>query len=739
MKKLAIILIAVSISLCFGQWKDLTVKEAVVAPPFKIASIGHWKWIDDTNELLFFDLKKYDNSMLKYHVDPNATAPSIFKCSLETGDTTLFLDGRNFIFDNQNLNLYDFIYHPESNKLILVADQIKIWRHSRSAVCYLYDIENGKIKKFAKGNRVRNVKYSPNGQSIAYVGSDNNLYVYSIINNNIEQITKDGSFEILNGHFGWVYEEEFGSYDAYRWSPDSKHIAFIREDQTNVKRFPMMDELFQYPKVYWHHYPKVGETNPILNIGIANAENGRTRWLNIASVEEMYHPRIKWLSEEQSTSGPQELIVTRINRHQNRLEFVKYPINSKNGDVFWKDESEAWISLTDDVFFLKDGSFITLSERSGYKHIYHFDSQGELIKQVTTGDWEVYDIVAFDEKSSIVCFRGKKDSVLEANIYAVNIDGSDFKRLSDKLGWHDIEFSPKFDFFIDTYSTANDPKDITLHRADGQKVRDLAITDREQFIDYGFSETKFIQIPTSDDGTLLNASITLPRDFDPDKKYPVIVYGYSGPGSQTVLNRRGRGYWDRYMNQEGYIYFSIDPRGTGGRGTDFKYLSYLDISKWVVKDQVEGAKYLRSLPYVDPDRIGIWGWSGGGTMTSLCMTLGAPHFQVGVAVAGNFDFRLYDTIWTERYMGLLEENFEGYHNASPVTYADLLEGKLLVIHGTMDDNVHLQHATLLMEKFVEADIHADFLTYAGRNHRINTGNAFYHLWTRVTNYFKEYL
>jgi dipeptidyl-peptidase-4 len=454
--------------------------------------------------------------------------------------------------------------------------------------------------------------------------------------------------------------------------------------------------------------------------------------------EEMYFPRMKWLESSQTESGKQELVVTRINRYQNRLELLRYDIKKGKGKVFWTDESEAWIELTDDLFFLKDGSFITLSEHSGYQHVYHYDKHGTLINAVTSGDWEVSGITSLDEKNRTVYFSSKKESVIESNLYSVKFDGSDFKLLSDKLGSHRVRFSPTNSYYIDYYSSANSAMAIALYQADGTKVRELSVTDMEQFEDYGFSEVKFIQVQTSDDSTLLNAMIALPRDFDPTKKYPVIVFGYSGPGSQVVVNRQG-GLWNKYLNQEGYITFSIDPRGTGGRGTAFKYLAYKDIGKWVAHDQVEGAKYLSSLPYVDENRIGIWGWSGGGYMTALCMTKGAPHFKVGVAVAGNYDLKLYDTIWTERYMGLLGENTDGYKNASVFSYTDKLEGKLLVVHGTMDDNVHFQHATQLMEEFVKADKHADFISYASRAHGIRSGNSTFHLWTKITNYFMDNL
>lgn len=736
MKKIHILLLLVMVSVITAQWKDLSLEDVFKNRPFKYAFIGQWneyayigqwKWSPDTDDYLFFKM------------DTTIKARSLYKYNLVTGDTLLFLAGDKFAYEGENLTIVDYTINTKSDKILLVTDQQRIWRHSRSAIYYLYDMNSDRVKQVAKGNRLRNVKFSPDGKSIAYVNSDNNLYVFNINANKKVRLTKDGSSNILNGHFGWVYEEEFGSFDAYRWSPDSKYIAFVREDQTYVKQFPLMNELLTYPEIQWIHYPKVGEKNPVLNIGIVNVNTRRTKWLDLSASEEMYYPRMKWLESHQTESGNQELVVTRINRHQNRLELLRYDIKKGKGRVFWKDESEAWVNLTDDLFFLKDGSFITLSERSGYQHIYHFDSNGKLINAITSGNWEVSGITAIDDKKETVYLNGKKDSVIESNLYSVKLDGSDFKLLSENLGSHRVRFSPSNSYYIDFYSTANNPLAITLHKSDGSKVRDLAITDKTQFDEYGFSKTKFIQIPTSDDSTMLNAKITLPRNFDSNKKYPVIVYGYSGPGSQTVVNRQGRGLWDRYMNQEGYITFSIDPRGTGGRGTEFKYLSYKDIGKWVVTDQVEGAKYLSSLSYVDGSRIGIWGWSGGGYMTALCMTKGAPNFKVGVAVAGNYDLKLYDTIWTERYMGLLDENAEGYKNASVFTYADKLEGKLLVIHGTNDDNVHPQHATQLMEEFMKADKHADYLTYANRNHRIRGENTTFHLWTKITNYFMENL
>lgn len=727
MKKYRLLLgLSILTTITFAQWKDLTLEDVFKRPPFKYASLGQWQWLPDHDAYLFFK------------VDTTIKTRSIYKYDLVKGDTTLFISGDKFKYNDYLLSVDGYTIHPKSHKILLITKQERIWRHSRSAIYYIYDIDTKEVSEVAVGARLRNVKFSPNGEFLAYLKEDNNLYALNINDDKEIKLTKDGSTNILNGHFGWVYEEEFSSYDAYRWAPDNQHIAFVREDQTEVKLFPLINEMSTYPVIKKHHYPKVGEKNPVLNIGVVNIKNKRTKWLDLTADEEMYYPRMTWLYPEQSVSGKMELVVTRINRHQNLLQLLRFNISKGIGYVFWEDKSEAWIDLTDDLFFLKDGSFITLSERSGFRHIYHFDNNGKLIKQITDGNWEVSGINKLDEKNKIIYFDGKKKSVIESRLYSVKFDGSNFRLLTKEVGWHRARFSPSGAYYVDALSSSEMPYSYILYKSNGEKVRELSITDTEQFAEYGFNKTKFLQIPTSDDGTLLNAMITLPRDFDPNKKYPVIVYGYSGPGSQVVANRATR-LWDRYMNQEGYITFSVDPRGTGGRGTEFKFLAYKDIGKWVVHDQIEGANYLKSLPYVDGDRIGMWGWSGGGYMTAICMTAGAPNFNVGVAVAGNYDLKLYDTIWTERYMGLLNENPEGYENANVLTHADKLQGKLLLIHATGDDNVHSQHTMQLMDEFVRVDKHADMLLYAGRTHGIYGGNTTFHLWTAITNYFMENL
>ncbi|MFC1581761.1 prolyl oligopeptidase family serine peptidase, partial [Candidatus Neomarinimicrobiota bacterium] len=387
----------------------------------------------------------------------------------------------------------------------------------------------------------------------------------------------------------------------------------------------------------------------------------------------------------------------------------------------------------------EDGSFIRTSERSGYNHIYHFDRDGNMLGAVTSGEWEVSNLIAVDLISTKVFFTGKHESVIESHFYSINLDGSDFKRLTDQTGWHRINMNPDASIYIDSFSNTRRPLAISGFLSSGEMLREISITDISQYHEYSWSYPENFQIETSDNRTKLNAMITYPRDFNPDKKYPVLIYGYSGPASQVVGNFWDRRGWHQFMSQQGYIIFSVDHRGTGGRGTAFKHLAYKDIGKWMVNDQIEGVSYLKSLPFVDENRIGVWGWSGGGYLTAMCMTKGAPHFNVGIAVAPVTDFRWYDTIWTERYMGLLSDNESGYESASAISYIDQLEGKLLLIHGTGDDNVHSQNSFRMVQEAVTARKQIDMFFYPNKNHGIRGPKTTYHLYSKMTNYILENL
>ena len=632
-------------------------------------------------------------------------------------------------------------YHTTGNQnhLLITGPQRQIWRHSYVAPYYLYDIEDKSLIALAKNDpELQNVSLSPDGKHVAYA-KHNNLYVADVETGESKALTTDGSENILNGVFDWVYEEEFGRADAYRWSPDGRRIAFWHTDQTRVKSFTLLDELPHYSVATHLKYPKVGEQNAIVKIGVVDIVSGNTVWIDLGDHDDIYIPRIDW------TNDKNVLAIQRLNRRQNDLELLFADVSNGRTRPVLHDASDTWIDVTDDFIFLKKSDqLLWTSEKSGFRHIYLNDYKGQQIAQLTEGNWEVESIIGADEANGWVYFYGFKESPSEHDIYRVKLNGSGFERVSTNLrGWHTAHFSPNYLHYVGFSSNVQTPTRVELRRAGGELVRVLEANPIAALAEYNMVYPEFLDITTSD-GATLNAFMMKPADFDPAKKYPVLVYGYGGPGSRQVINRWGRGslfrhlqqtLWHQLMTEKGYIIFCVDNRGTGNRGKAFKDLAYGDLSKWSVNDQIEGAKYLAGLPYVDAGRIGFWGWSGGGYLTCLMMTRGADYFKAGIAVASVSDFRNYDTIWTERYMNLLSENKAGYDAANVNNYAGLLKGKLLLVHGSGDDNVHPQNTLQFVNELIAKNKPFDMMIYPNRNHRISGGNTSLHLFSKFTEYF----
>ncbi len=709
--------VLINLSCLFGQFTDITLEDVFLEKKYDPVKLENTAWLETNNSLLF----SYSDSVLNdiYYFNKGMSQPE------------LFYSINSFAVDGVQLEIESFQINSTGTYLLIRSEAKRVWRNSRNGIYYLVELANNRISQLSVSNtNLRNAKFSPDGKNVAYVRK-NDLYCFKISKSREQQLTNDGSDNIINGQFGWVYEEEFGSADGYRWSPDSKTIAFWREDQTQVQRYLLFDELKQYPTTRSFAYPKVGETNPVVNIGIVDLKRGRTRWMDTDQEYETYIPRIEW------TEKRDQLAIMRMNRRQNRVEVLFG--NTKTGEcaLILTDEDSCWVDVTDDWRFLKDGSFLWTSERSGYRHIYHHSENGSLINQLTDGEWEVTEIIALDEKAGNLYFTGKLQSPLEQHFYSVPLTGGDPKKLTTGSGYHKIKDLLDSPFFIDHFSSLSNPGIIYLLDNTGKQLSTLVDSQADLFANLDLTYPDLITVTTSDQSTVLNAKLTLPADFDPQLKYPVIVFGYGGPGSQVVTDRwGGRSYlWHQYLSQQGFICFSIDNRGTGGQGKAFKILAYGDLGNWLVNDQIEGVKYLRSLPYVDADRIGIWGWSGGGYMTAMCLTEGYEYFQVGVAVAPVTDFRLYDTIWTERYMGLLPDNTAGYENASVFNYIDNFSGKLLLIHGTGDDNVHPQNSLKLADAFVKKGKFIDQYYYANKNHSIRGKYTSYNVYKRIADYF----
>ncbi len=718
MKKTVILLAFAICSNLFGG-KRLTLEDVTGESPFEIASLGKIVWISGEDAYTF--LKQSNDVRSLYRVD------------LMTDDTTLFLDGEQLKFNGSSVVVTNYSFSQDGHKILIQTDREKIWRRTNWGTYWIYNRETDEMVPVSKNNqRLRNVKFSPDGKMVAYVREDNNLYTFEIGRKRERQLTRTGTDVVLNGHFGWVYEEEFSIYDAYRWSPDSKTIAYWEENQSRVPVFTMINELELYPVTTEIRYPKAGQTNPTMRIGVVKATGGATRWMDIGDNRDMYYPRIYWHSSEQ-------LLVMRMRRLQNRWDLlICNPKSGKKKQGLMEMDENGWVSVHDNYRFLEKDEIVWISERSGYQHLYRHTLKGEELAQLSDGQWEATRIVHLDEERGVVYFMANKASVAESHLYSVSFDGTGLKQLTTEKGNHSVQFSPLGEYFVDSYSSVSQPSKIVLKKQDGTTVRIIKETEKNQFDDYDWSIPQFVTFKTHDGAATLDGIVILPVGYKKGKKYPMMVYGYGMPGTQIVRDRWG-GLWNQFLAQEGFIVFSMDARGMSGRGEVFKNLSYGDMSRYLAKDHVAGIDYMVREWGADPDRVGAWGWSGGGYFTGLMLTKNGSHFKAGVSVAPVMDFRLYDTIYTERSMGLPQDNEAGYDSTSVFSYVDNLQGHLLVIHATGDDNVHSQNTTQLVEKFVNAQQPLEVFYYPNRDHGIRGGNSRIHLYTKMFNHLREHL
>lgn len=724
MRLTAIVIVIAGIILLRGQEKkQLTVEDIFGSKKFTTKTVKEIHWLAEGSGFTY---------LMSY---PDSAANTIYLYNISTGEKSTALDGQSLTYNGNLIPISGYEWSPDEKHLLISGRRKRIWRHSRESSWYIYDVAEKKIVALANENpSIQNAKISPDGKSVGYM-LDNNLFVADIRTAQSKALTMDGNADILNAVFDWVYEEEFGSEDAWRWSPDGQKIAFWKTDQSRVKSFVYsLDQLPLYNVAHVLKYPKVGEENSIVNIGVVDIKTGETTWMNLGAETDIYIPRIEW------TNSSNTLAIERLNRKQNKMELLFADVSTGRTKLIVTDTDPAWVDVTDDLNFIGEDQFVWTSEKSGFRHIYLYDYSGNLIKQITSGEWEVESVEDVDEANGWVYFYGMKETPLEKHIYRVKLDGSELQRISPRNGWHDADFSPDFEYYVDTFSDAKTPNQYLLCNSDGEVVRTVEENGIKAFNEYQMVYPEFSTFRTTD-GVELNAYMIKPADFDPAKKYPALVYGYGGPGSQRVINQWGgsRGLWHQLMAQKGFVVFCVDNRGTGGRGKAFKNLAYGDISKWAVNDQIEGAKYLATLPFVDASRIGFWGWSGGGYLTCMVLTRGADYFKTGVAVASVTDFRNYDTIWTERYMGLLSENETGYDNANVLNYAKLLRGNLLLIHGSGDDNVHYQNTIQFAQKLIDEGKQFDLMVYPNKDHRISGGNTQEHLYNKITDYFLDNL
>jgi dipeptidyl-peptidase-4 len=662
-------------------------------------------------------------------------APAVVKINLATGqEAGILLDGSKL-----GVNFSSYSFNADETKALIASDVESIYRRSTKGIFYVVDIASGQKQQLMNGEKISYATLSPNNDQVAFV-KENNLYVVDLASNKLTQITGDGEWnKIINGAADWVYEEEFSMAQAFKWSPDGKKIAFIRFDETQVPEFNMQLWGSLYPQDYKFKYPKAGEKNSFVSIHVYDVNSGKTQKVDSGTETDIYLPRIYW------TQDANQLAFIRLNRLQNQLDLLHADASTGTSKLILSEASKTYVDLeyNDDLQYLSDGkTFIRTSERDGFKHIYHHNLDGSLIRQITSGNWEVTSMVGADEKAKKLYYISTEASPLERNFYVINLDGRGKKALSSSKGTHAINMSPDRKFYIDYYSTAESPARVTLNDASGKEIKVLEDNQdlKDRLSDYAFGKKEFFSFSTVD-GTALNGYLIKPADFDPNKKYPLLMYVYGGPGSQNVLNAWGstRDFWHQSLVSEGFIVACIDNRGTGARGRDFKHATYTNLGKLETIDQIEGARHLAKMSFVDPARVGIWGWSYGGYMSSLALMVGNDVFKTAIAVAPVTTWRYYDTIYTERYLQTPQLNAAGYDDNSPITHVNKLKGNFLLIHGTGDDNVHFQNTVDLVEALIVADKQFETFYYPNKNHGIYGGNTTWHLYTQMTNFLKRKL
>ena len=630
--------------------------------------------------------------------------------------------------------IQDYTFSHDESKVLVLNEQQPIYRHSFLGKYHVVNLsKNGKTTALNNGNWVQEPKFSPDGRFVAFI-SGNNLYYQDFSSEKITQITFDGEKnKIINGLADWVYEEEFGHADMYQWTKNSESLVFVKFDESQVKEMNM--QVFNgnlYPQDFRFKYPKAGEENSKVSVYTYDLKLNKSTQINLANFEAYYIPQVF------QTAQPNEIAIATSNRHQNKLEIIK--INTKNYSTkkILTETDAAWIE-TDNLSleFLEDNSFLWASERDGFRHFYWYTPDGKLKKQITKGNWEITDYYSFNPKNSEILVQTTEKGSTNRVVSKINIKTGKKQIVSELNGTNNADFSKSFQYFINTHSSAEQPNTYTLRDFNGKTLRELQNNNSalKKLQSDGFVNKEFFQIPNKN-GDQMNAWMIKPKDFSPNKKYPVLMYQYSGPGSQQVSNAwDGRNtIWFNLLAQKGYIVLCVDGRGTGYRGTKYKKATYKNLGKYEIEDQIAAAQWMGSQSFVDAGRIGIFGWSFGGYMASLAMTKGADVFKLGIAVAPVTTWRYYDTIYTERYLQTPQENPQGYDENSPINFAGLMKGKYLLIHGTADDNVHYQNAVEMAEALIQKNKEFEFMTYPDKNHGIYGGNTRLHLHQKMTDF-----
>jgi dipeptidyl-peptidase 4 len=715
----ALLLVVFCIS-AFSQ-KEITIDDFTTGNTFHSTSVSGINWMRDG----------------RYYT--TLSANRIMKYDVTTGQPVATIVDENVL--PLKLTIQQYAFSTDERKILLLTNRKPVYRRSFVGEYYVYDLETRQLKKISDGEGQSYATFSPDGSRVAFVRS-NNLFYISLSDMSEIQVTNDGKFNhIINGTTDWVYEEELSFVVGFFWSPDSKKLAYYRFDETAVKEYNMQVwGKSVYPVDYRFKYPKAGEENAIVQIWIYDlATSGKVK-AELNRKEDFYVPRVQW------TNNPQVLAVRTMNRLQNEVDLLHIDVATGKASVILEEKSETYIDLrfNEDLVYLRDGKhFIAASERSGFKHLYLYRLDGTLINQITSGDYEVMQLCGADEKARTIYYTSTEESPLQRHLYKVRFNGTGKEKLSREKGQHQINMSSDFQFYLDHFSNSDTPTKASLFRTQGNrliKTLEDNKTLNEKIKEYNLAAKEFFTFRTVDD-TELNGYFLKPSNLVAGKKYPVVLYQYSGPGSQNAGDVFGGGhfYFHQRLVQKGYIVAVVDTRGTGGRGEKFKKLTYKQLGKYELEDLLATARYLRALPFVEPERLGIWGWSYGGYMTALAMTKGKGLFKLGIAVAPVTNWRFYDTIYTERFLQTPQLNPEGYDDNSPLTHAGDLQGQLLLIHGTGDDNVHFQNSVVLEDALINAGKQFTSFYYPDKHHGIQGGKTRHHLYTMMENYLMQNL
>ena len=662
---------------------------------------------------------------------------SIKKYDLTTGDEVGALFNADKI-KNYNFkgDLDGYAFSDDESQIMIKTASESIYR--RSSKAFFYAVDKRKLIPIFPDGKHMYATFNPQADKVAFV-YENNLYVRDLETEELIKITKDGSFnEIINGAADWVYEEEFSMAKAFWWSPDGRRIAFLRFDEREVKEFTMTlynDD--SYPIYETFKYPKVGEKNAVSSAHIFDLATRTTLKVQTGEEAEMYFPRIVW------TNNPNQLVVFKMNRHQNHLQLLKTNAATGETEVLLEEKNKYYIDIHDDLRFLKDNlHFIWSSEKDGYNQLYLYNLKGKQKVKLTNGKFDVTKFYGVDEKRGLVYYQAAAKNPMEKQIYAVDLKGKRPTIITPGIGTFGAQFSSTFDYYVLNESSINKAASYTVRNAAHKPIRVIEDNARIAGLqeEHNVSPVEFFSFNTSED-VQLNGWMIKPNNFSDTIDYPVFMYLYGGPGSQQVVDSwKGQNYWwFQMLAQKGYIVACVDNRGTGARGEEFKKMTYLQLGKYETIDQIEAAKYLGSLPYTDASRIGIFGWSYGGYMSSLCLLKGNDVFKAAIAVAPVTNWKWYDTIYTERFMRTEEENPEGYKENSPVYFADQLKGNYLLVHGIADDNVHFQNTSEMANALIAANKQFDTYFYPNRNHGIYGNNARLHLYQKMTDFILEKL